>query len=272
MNPFSTSGRSSPLSATVIDGGVNFTLFSRSAAGLELLFFDREDDARPARVIRFDPSTNRTYHYWHVFIPGARPGQIYGYWAEGPFEPANGTRFDSAKVLLDPYGLAVVVPKNYSRSAAEQEGDNTATAMKSVVVDPHCYDWEGDTPLNRPSSQTIVYEMHVRGFTRHPNSGVAENKRGTFAGMIEKIPYLQQLGVTAVELLPVFQFDAQDCPPGRVNYFTLNANHPIVRRMILDSLRYWVEEMHVDGFRFDLASIRPGINKGEIKVLMPKRI
>ena len=252
-------------------------------------------------------------------------------------------RFDATKVLLDPYGRGVVVPKGYSREAASREGDNTATAMKSVVVDPSAYDWEGDAPLKRPSAQTIVYEMHVRGFTRHPSSGVAENTRGTYAGLIEKIPYLQQLGITAVELLPVFQFDAQDCPPGRINYWgyapvsffaphqayssrqdplgpvdefrdmvkalhragievildvvfnhtaegdhrgptlsfrgldnktyyileqdrsryanytgtgnTLNANQPIVRRMIVDSLRYWVEEMHVDGFRFDLASI-----------------
>ena len=109
--------------------------------------------------------------------------------------------------------------KNYSREAARQKGDNTATAMKSVVADPSVYDWEGDTPLHRPSSRTIIYEMHVRGFTRHASSGVAENKRGTFAGLIEKIPYLQELGITAVELMPVFQFDPQDAPPGLVNYW-----------------------------------------------------
>jgi isoamylase len=343
MNPCVTLGRSSPLGATVADGGVNFSLFSRSATGVKLLFFDREDDIRPSRMIHLDSSTNRTYHYWHVLVPGVQSGQIYGYQVEGPFDPARGMRFDRTKLLLDPYGRGVVVPKNYSRRAAESEGDNAATAMKSVVVDPHKYDWEGDAPLKRPSSRTIVYEMHVRGFTRHPSSGVAEKTRGTFAGLIEKIPYLQQLGITAAELLPVFQFDAQDCPPGRVNYWgyapisffaphqayssrqdplapvdefrdmvkalhragievildvvfnhtaegnhqgptlslrgldnsayyilepdrsryanysgcgnTLNANHPIVRRMIVDSLRYWVEEMHVDGFRFDLASI-----------------
>jgi len=128
-------------------------------------------------------------------------------------------RFDPAKLLLDPYGRGVVVPKNYSRDAARLEGDNTATAMKSVVVDSHAYDWEGDTPLHRPSSRTIIYEMHVRGFTRHPNSGVADKLRGTYAGLIEKLPYLQQLGITAIELLPVFQFDAQDSPPGRINYW-----------------------------------------------------
>ena len=115
--------------------------------------------------------------------------------------------------------VRVVVPIHYSRDAARQAGDNAATAMKSVVVEVHTYDWEGDTPLQRPSARTIVYEMHVRGFTRHPSSGVAEQARGTFAGLIAKIPYLQQLGITAVELLPVFQFDSQDAPPGQVNYW-----------------------------------------------------
>ena len=219
MNPTTTIGRSCPLGATVTDGGVNFSLFSRSATRVDLLFFDREDDAKPARVIPIDPSTSRTYHYWHVFMPGLQPGQIYGYRAAGPFDPAGGMRFDPAKVLLDPYGRGVVVPRNYSRAAAQAEGDNAETAMKSVVVDPHRYDWEGDVSLQLPSSRTIIYEMHVRGFTRHPSSGVGEKTRGTYAGLIEKIPYLQQLGITAVELLPVFQFEAQDCPRGKVNYW-----------------------------------------------------
>jgi glycogen operon protein len=223
--------------------------------------------------------------------------------------------------------------------------------MKSVVVDPSTYDWENDAPLQRPSARTIIYEMHVRGFTQHPSSAVAETSRGTFAGLIEKIPYLRELGITAVELLPVFQFDAQDCPPGKVNYWgyqpvsffaphqayssrrdplgpvdefrdmvkalhragievildvvynhtaegghtgptlcfrgvdnptyyildadksryadytgcgnTLNANHSIVRRMIIDSLRYWVQQMHVDGFRFDLASVLSRDSSGQ---------
>jgi isoamylase len=352
MSQLDTTGRSSPLGATVCSGGVNFSVFSRSASGIELLFFDREDDARPARVIRIDPALNRTYHYWHCFVPGVQPGQIYGYRAQGPYDPANGMRFDPTKVLLDPYGRGVVVPKNYSREAARNECDNAATAMKSILVDPSAYDWEGDRPLRHPSSRTIVYETHVRGFTRHPSSGVAEELRGTFAGLIEKIPYLQQLGITAVELLPVFQFDAQDSPHGLVNYWgyapvsffaphhayssrqdplgpvdefrdmvkalhragievildvvynhtaegddtgptlsfrglcnssyyileqnlsryanysgtgnTLQANHPIVRRMILDSLRYWVQQMHVDGFRFDLASILARGASGEL--------
>ena len=338
-----TEGRSSPLGASVSREGANFSVYSKHATGIEILLFDRADDARAARVIRIDPATNRTYHYWHVFVPGVKAGQIYGYRVSGTFDPSSGMRFDDCKLLLDPYGLAVAVPQNYSRDAARQKGDNTVTAMKSVVADPSAYDWEGDRPLNRPSSRTIIYEMHVRGFTRHASSGITENKRGTFAGLVEKIPYLHDLGVTAVELMPVFQFDPQDAPPGLVNYWgyapvsffaphqayssrqdplgpldefrdmvkalhrvdievildvvfnhtaegnhngptlsfrgldnstyyildqdsaryanysgtgnTLNANHPIVRRMIVNSLRYWVEDMHVDGFRFDLAAI-----------------
>ena len=115
-------GRSSPLGATVIDGGVNFSLFSRTATGVELLFFDREDDATPSRVIRIDPATNRTYHYWHVFVPGVPPGQIYGYRVEGPSAPERGLRFDPAKVLLDPYGRGVVVPEELRPRGRETRG------------------------------------------------------------------------------------------------------------------------------------------------------
>ena len=345
-------GRSAPLGATVESEGVNFSIYSRDATQVELLLFDREDDAQPTQVIPLDAATNRTYNYWHTFVPGLRHGQIYGYRVHGPFDPEAGLRFDPAKVLLDPYGRCVAVPDNYSREAAQREGDTSSTAMKSVVLDPHLYDWEGDAPLRKPSSQSIIYEMHVKGFTRHPNSGVPAEIRGTYRGLIEKIPYLQDLGISAVEFLPVFQFDPQDCPKGLANYWgyapvsffaphqayssrqdrgepidefrdmikalhragievildvvfnhtaeggdggptccfrgidnrayyileqdqsrysnysgtgnTLNANHPIVRRMIVDSLRYWVEEMHVDGFRFDLASILARDSSGSV--------
>ena len=347
-----SAGRSAPLGATVGVGGVNFSLYSRDASGIELLFFDREDDARPIQVIPFDPFVNRTYHYWHVFVPGVKAGQLYGYRVHGPFDPNDGVRFDPSKVLLDPYGRGVVVPRSYSRAAAQKGGDNCATAMKSVVVDSAAYDWQGDTPLFRPSSQSIIYELHVKGFTQHPSSNVPMETRGTYCGLIEKIPYLKDLGISAVELLPVFQFDPQDCPPGSTNYWgyapisffaphqayssrqdslgavdefrdmvkalhragievildvvfnhttegdgsgptlsfrgidnsayyvleqdrsryanysgtgnTLNTNHPTVRRMILDSIRYWVQEMHVDGFRFDLASILARDSNGNV--------
>jgi glycogen operon protein len=172
-----------------------------------------------ATPIRLDPAADRTYHYWHQFVPGIKIGQIYAYRAAGPFDPAKGLRFDAKKVLLDPYGRGVTVPKNYDRQKGAREGDNTAVAMKSVVVDPNTYDWEGDRPLRHPSARTIVYEMHVRGFTRHPSSRVSEKTRGTYAGLIDKIPYLQDLGITAVELLSVFQFATQDCPKGLVNYW-----------------------------------------------------
>jgi isoamylase len=336
-------GQSFPLGATVLGDGVNFSVFSRQANRVDLLLFDDAASALPARVIELDARTHRTYQYWHVFVPGIGPGQVYAYRAIGPFDPARGLRFDASKVLLDPYGRAVVVPDGYSRHKASQFGANDTIAMKSVVVDPDVYDWEGDAPLRRPFATTVIYEMDVGGFTRHPSSGVAAERRGTYAGMIEKIPYLQDLGITAVELLPIFQFDRQDCPPGLVNYWgyspisffaphagyssrkdplgpvdefrdlvkalhragievildvvynhtaegnakgptlsfrglanevyyildqdrakyanysgtgnTLNANQSIVRRMILDSGRYWVTHMHVDGFRFDLASI-----------------
>ena len=131
-----TTGRSLPIGATLVSGGANFSVFSRSAEWIELLFFDRVEDARPSRVIPIDPFANRTYHYWHVFVPGVEVGQIYGFRAHGPFEPDRGLRFDPSKVLLDPYGRAVGVPKNYSREAARLKGDNTATAMKSMVTDP----------------------------------------------------------------------------------------------------------------------------------------
>jgi isoamylase len=337
------SGASAPLGATVRDGGVNFSVFSRGAALVELLLFDDANAAKPAGVVPLDADKHRTYHYWHVFMPGIQPGQVYAYRTHGPFAPDRGCRFDPGKVLVDPYGLAVAVPERYDRWAAARPGDNAATAMKSVVGDPSRYDWEGDLPLNRPFAETVIYELHVAAFTRHPSSGVPSAERGTYAGLIQKIPYLKDLGVTAVELLPVFQFDPHDAPPGRVNYWgyqpvsffaphhayssqrsplavldefrdmvkafhraglevildvvfnhtteggqtgptlcyrglandvyyilekdrsryadytgcgnTLNANQPIVRRMIQDSLRYWVTQMHVDGFRFDLASI-----------------
>jgi glycogen operon protein len=217
--PIAKAGRSSPLGPTVYSSGVNFSLYSRDALRVDLLFFDREDDNRPSRTISLDPVVNRSNHYWHAFVPGVQTGQLYGFRADGPYDPSSGLRFDATKVLLDPYGRGVVVPKSYSREAATQKGDNAATAMKSVIVDPSLYDWEGDSPINRPPTHTIVYEMHVKGFTAHPNSGVSEGNRGTFRGLIEKIPYLQELGISAVELLPVFQFDRQDCPPGRVNYW-----------------------------------------------------
>jgi len=146
-------GQSDPLGSTACVAGINFSLYSREASGVELLLFDGEGDVQPARVINLDPVMNRTYHYWHVFVPGIEPGQIYGYRVHGPLNPRNGLRFDDQKTLLDPYGRGIIVPTNYSREAACKAGENTAAAMKSVVVDPTAYDWEGDTPLKTSSKR-----------------------------------------------------------------------------------------------------------------------
>jgi glycogen operon protein len=341
--PAKSASHTYPLGPTLTPDGVNFSIFSAHATNIEIVLFDHADAQQQARVIKLDPTINRTSHYWHIFVPGISAGQLYGYRVDGPAEASSGNRFDFDKVLIDPYGKSVSVGHNYSREAASRPGDNAATSMKSVVADMSAYDWEGDRPLKHSFRATVIYEMHVAGFTRHPNSGVTETKKGTYLGLVEKIPYLKYLGITAVELLPVFQFDIQDAAPGLENYWgygpvsffaphigystcndplvcldefrtmvkelhragievildvvynhtgegdengptlcfrglensfyyilkkdkakyanyagagnTLKANHSIVKRLILDSLRYWVSEMHVDGFRFDLASI-----------------
>src|SRR5262249_20065142 len=158
------------LGPTLSADGVNFSVYSAHATGLELLLFDDAHDPTPARVIAFDPQRNRTQHYWHVFVPELRAGQVYAYRADGPWRPEDGLRFDRTKALLDPYGRAVLVPPTYDRRAASVPGDDAATVMKSVIADVHAYDWEGDRPLCRPFAQTVIYELHVRGFTRHPSS------------------------------------------------------------------------------------------------------
>jgi isoamylase len=335
-------GKSYPLGATPDVDGVNFCVFSRNAEYLELLLFDQVNDAEPSNTIRLDPRQNRTFYYWHVFIKGIGPGQLYAYRVYASSAIDTWDIFDARKLLTDPYARAIVTPEKFSRQAAIDPGDHTGQAMKSVVTSLGDYDWEGDEPLNLPYSESVIYELHVKGFTQHESSGIMPEKRGTYAGLIEKIPYLQQLGITAVELMPVFQFDEQDGPDGLPNYWgyspinffsvhngygfekdplklinefknmvkafhksgievildvvfnhtaeggsdgpvynlkgfgndsyylldkkgeyldytgcwnTLNANHSIVRRMIRHSLRYWAEEMHIDGFRFDLASV-----------------
>src|SRR6516225_6664090 len=139
----------SPLGATLQPGGVNFSVYSKNAQIVELLLFDSEEDSKPAWAITLDSRRHRTYYYWHVFVPDLMPGQVYAFRAIGPFKPELGLRFDGDRMLLDPYGLAVAIPKDYSRSSHD-----IATSMKSVVADPDSYDWEGDRPLQRPFMQT----------------------------------------------------------------------------------------------------------------------
>ena len=197
-------GSPHPLGATPGLDGVNFSLFSENATGVELLLFAAQDAAEPFQVIQLDPSVNKTFHFWHVLVRGLKAGAHYAYRVDGPLDPASGHRFNKNKVLIDPYARGNT-NRVWKRSAACGPEDNVATSMRSVVIDTASYDWEGDRPLNRPMEDTIIYEMHVRGFTQSPSSQVRHP--GTFGGIVEKIPYLKDLGVTAVELLPVFDFD-----------------------------------------------------------------
>ncbi len=331
------------LGVTLTAQGANFSLFARLADEVELLFFDQQDDNEPSHIFRFSDSENRTAYYWHIFIEGVKPGQLYAFRVNGPYRPFDGTRFDNEKALLDPYGILVAKGKNYSREAAIAPGPNLESCLKSVVADIDDYDWEDDEHPRHKFGKTVIYEMHVGGFTRHPSSKISLEKRGTYAGLVEKIPYLKELGITAVELMPVYQFDEEEHHAGLSNYWgyspisffsphrdyssdksllgplnefrdmvkalhkadievildvvynhtaegdengptlcfrgldndayyildkdkseymnfsgcgnTFNGTHSVCRRLIIDSLHFWVEKMHVDGFRFDLASI-----------------
>lgn len=338
-------GHSYSLGAEVSGEGVNFALYAPKATRVELVLFDT-DEAEARERLPLDPTRHRRGPYWCAFAPGLRAGQRYGYRVQGPGGAQPGGGFDGEKLLVDPYARCVDLQR-YDREAARGSGDNSARAARSVVIDLRGYDWQGDRPLARPESAALIYELHVGGYTSHPSSAVAENLRGTFRGAIERLPWLRQLGVTAVQLMPVQQFDPQDAPPGLENYWgysplawfaphsgyasgtasevvdefrdfvkaahrlelevildvvfnhtcegsrdgptvsfrgladdvyyiqradkgryadftgcgnTINANHTVVRRLILDCLRYWVRELHVDGFRFDLAA---ALTRGE---------
>ena len=342
-------GHPHPLGAIPDEHGVNFALFSQHATSIELLLFDAHDDREPASIIPLDPAINKTFHFWHVYVRGLKPGIHYAYRVDGPQDVhGQGHRYNPRKVLIDPYARGNT-NSLWNRVDACRTDDNLATSMRSVVIDVSDYDWEGDTPLNRPMHETIIYELHVGGFTKSSSSGCTHP--GTYAGVIEKIPYLKALGVTAVELLPIFEFDetevlrlhptngtplmnywgystvgffapeANYCVspeegqhlnefrdmvkalhnagieiildvvfnhtnegnhqgptmsfkgldnsiyyhlvPADKQYYmdysgcgnTLNCNHPIVEKLIVDCLEFWVRDMHVDGFRFDEGSI-----------------
>lgn len=337
------SGKSYPLGATVTADGVNFAIYSKRADHLELLLFESADSPQPFATYKLTPEKNRTSNYWHIFLEGCKRDQVYAYRAYGDFEPENGLLFDSEKVLLDPYSRGVVGWNHYDRNRAAEPGDNCEASLRSVVIKSDDYDWQDERKPIVPFSKTVIYEAHVAGFTKNTNSGVSEEKRGTYAGLIEKIPYLKDLGITTLELMPVQTFDKFDAPPGLNNYWgysplaffgthldysskksplaamnefrdmvkALHANgievildvvfnhtteggadgpilsykgldnltyytldernfayknfsgcgnalrteHPVVGTLILDVLRFWTEEMHVDGFRFDLASV-----------------
>ena len=340
-----------PPGARVDPGGVNFSIFSRHATGAELRLFRSSGSPEPFQVIRLDPEENRTFFFWHVYVEGLKPGVFYAWRVDGPGDTeATGFRFDREKDLLDPWAKAVS-DRLWNRRRAAQPGDNGRSSMRAMVVG-EVYDWEGDEPVRHRPEDAVIYELHVGGFTSHPSSRVISP--GTFSGLVERIPYLKDLGITAVELLPVMAFDRQDVPeaaaaldltnfwgysthsffsphPGYCNtcdegthlrefrdmvkalhranigvvldvvfnhtaeagaegptiHFkglanevfyhldpldrsvyrdytgcgnTLNCNHPLVSSFLVSCLEYWVREMHVDGFRFDLAS---ALGRGE---------
>jgi glycogen operon protein len=354
------SGMPFPFGARLRGNGVNFAIFSRHATGVRLDLFDRPEDITPARSIILDPIRNKTGDIWHVWLEGIQPGQLYGFRVAGPYAPREGHRFNPDKLVVDPYATAIASlpgcdflpalgydPSSPLRDLSLSETDDAAMAPKCVVTHAD-FDWQGDQPLRHPWETTVIYEVHVRGYTIHPTAGVPFP--GTYRGLIQKIPYLKDLGVTAVELMPVQEFNESHllrvnpqtgerlknywgydplcffapkasyasaseagaqvvefkemirafhredievildivfnhtvegdelgptvCFRGIDNaiYYwladdkrfyrnftgtgqTINASHPVVRDLILDALRYWVMEMHVDGFRFDLASV-----------------
>ena len=351
-----TEGQPFPLGVRWIpeEQSYNFAIYSKHAEQVELLFFTKDCLAEPVFVFRFEPLCNKSGPIWHTRVPVTLidDAKFYGYRMAGP-APQSGYEqhaFDPEKLLLDPYARSIFFPPDFDRSAAQRPGSNLGWAPLALLDECDCpFAWEDDQPI-RHEADLVIYEMHVRGFTRHPNSGVSVDRRGTFQGVIDKIPYLIDLGVTAVELMPVFQFDPQEdnywgymplgffaphhlyaiqtdvcaqrsefrrmvkalhaagievildvvfnhtaegdeggptysfkgidnstyymITPGQparyANYSgcgnTLHTANRAVRRLIVDSLRYWVAEMHVDGFRFDLASVFARNSDGSINL------
>ncbi|MFM7229473.1 MAG: hypothetical protein ACKO2F_07535 [Cyanobacteriota bacterium] len=205
------SGFSAPLGATCHPGAVNFSLHARDCDRVDLCLFDAVDDPQPSAVVVLVGEDHCSGSYWHGLLSGVGPGQLYGF--RLPADPDC--------LLLDPYAMALATPPSYSRLQGQRQHPDHgwAGAMKSVVADLSHYDWEGDRPLGRPARETVIYELHVRGFTVDSSSGVAPDRAGTYAGLIDAIPHLQHLGITAVELLPVFAFDPQAAPAGLVNHW-----------------------------------------------------
>ncbi len=200
--------------------GVNFALFSRNATRVRLEFYQNPDDASASKVIDLDPARHRTGDVWHVWVRGIASGQLYAYRIDGPYQPQEGQRFNVNKlrwIRLQPqlrhvsnWDFAAARGYDSSSNLADlsfSTTDNASATPKSVFTYEH-FDWEGDLPPKHPSSDTVCYETHVQGFTIHPSSAVAHP--GTFRGLTEKIPYFQDLGVTAVELMPVHEFNENE--------------------------------------------------------------
>ncbi len=341
-----------PLGASWVEAekAYNFALYSRNAVRVTLLLYTEQDPVNPVHQRVLDPVFDKSGLIWHCRVPeeALRGATLYAYRIDGPYELFRGHRFDVQKVLLDPFAASVYFPPTYSRSSAKKPGPTDGMApLGRLVKDPTAFDWS-PVPRPRHTHDLIVYELHVKGFTARSNSGVSPEKRGTFAGLIEKIPYLKDLGITVVELLPVHQFDPQEGnywgymtlnffsphhgyasgEPAREfremvqafhaaeievwldvvynhtseagddgptysyrgidnrSYYltarntgeylndtgcghTMNCAHPIVRALILTSLQHWAKHMHIDGFRFDLASIFTRNLDGSVNIVDP---
>ncbi len=213
-----------PLGATWMESAraYNFALYSRNAESVALLLYTENDPANPVHLYVFDPIFNKTGLIWHCRVPEdeLRGATLYAFRLDGPYDPVRGHRFDARKVLLDPFAVSVYFPPGYSRASASAPGPTNGMApLGRLVKDPASFDWSA-APCPRHTHDLIVYELHVKGFTARPNSGVSPEKRGTFAGLAEKIPYFKDLGITVVELLPVHQFDPQE--GNYWGYMTLN--------------------------------------------------
>jgi isoamylase len=217
-----------PFGATWIETekAFNFALFSRYATRVTLLGYHEDDVVTPAFIFELQHPAHKTGNIWHARIPKSalNGATLYAYRIDGPHDPRRGHHFDPQKILLDPYAPEVFFPPGFSRQACEQPGPTDGLAPLGVLLMPHKTRSFKDVSSLRHAVDPIVYELHVKGFTANPNSGVRRSKRGTFAGLIEKIPYLQQLGITVVELLPVHQFDPQE--GNYWGYMTLNFFSP----------------------------------------------
>jgi isoamylase len=201
-----------PYGAIVHDDGVQFVVMSRSATAMRVLLYNDVSDPDPYEIIDFDRDLNRWGDIWSVFVPGMAPGQLYHFQADGPWAPEVGHRFDGRARLIDPYAKALA-------GCFLRTTDGIVRPPKCVVIDDD-FDWKGDRHLRRDLSETIIYETHVRGYTKSPSSQVEHP--GTYLGLIEKIPYLRSLGITAIELMPVHEFPIKDClgqTPERPNFW-----------------------------------------------------
>ncbi|MCB1856234.1 MAG: glycogen-debranching protein [Halieaceae bacterium] len=253
---FAAEGSAFPLGATWVpqDSTYNFALYSKHATEVTLLLFREEDPARPVRQVTLDHHVNKSGCIWHCRLPraGMRGATHYAYRIDGP-EGSDGVglhAFDADKVLLDPYARQVWFPPDFDRRAAMRPGSNMGRAPLGVLFEEHAeFDW-GDDRVRFHEHDLVIYEMHVRGFTRNPNSGVTPGRAGTFLGVVDKIPHLQELGITAVELLPVHQFDPQENNYWgymTLNFFAPHTEYAVDQDRAFDEFRTMVKALHAAG-------------------------